>query len=135
MGRTGAITPVAVFEPVNLAGTSVSRAVLHNQQFIDERDIRIGDTILVRKAGEIIPEVIKTVCHDENSMRFSLPSECPVCGTSAVRYEDESVLRCPNTDCPAQLLKNIIHFASKDAMNIDGLGPAIVQVLLEKEHY
>lgn len=133
VGRTGAITPVAVFEPVNLAGTSVSRAVLHNQQFIDERDIRIGDTILVRKAGEIIPEVIKTVCHDENSMRFSLPSECPVCGTSAVRYEDESVLRCPNTDCPAQLLKNIIHFASKDAMNIDGLGPAIVQVLLEKE--
>lgn len=133
VGRTGAITPVAVFKPVNLAGTSVSRAVLHNQQFIDERDIRIGDTILVRKAGEIIPEVIKSVSHNEESLPFSLPSECPVCGTTAIRYEDESVLRCPNTDCPAQLLKNIIHFASKDAMNIDGLGPAIVQVLLEND--
>ncbi|MDE6103742.1 MAG: NAD-dependent DNA ligase LigA, partial [Oscillospiraceae bacterium] len=129
VGRTGAITPVAVFEPVNLAGTSVSRAVLHNQQFIDERDIRIGDTILVRKAGEIIPEVIKSISHNEESLPFSLPSECPVCGTAAIRYEDESVLRCPNTDCSAQLLKNIIHFASKDAMNIDGLGPAIVQYL------
>lgn len=132
VGRTGAITPVAVFEPISLAGTSVSRAVLHNQQFIDERDIRIGDTILVRKAGEIIPEVIRSVAHSRESVPFSLPSECPVCGTAAVRYEDESVLRCPNTDCPAQLLKNIIHFASKDAMNIDGLGPAIVQLLVEK---
>lgn len=113
VGRNRRNNAVGCFEPVNLAGTSVSRAVLHNQQFIDERDIRIGDTILVRKAGEIIPEVIKTVCHDENSMRFSLPSECPVCGTSAVRYEDESVLRCPNTDCPAQLLKNIIHLLQR----------------------
>ncbi len=132
VGRTGAITPVAVFEPIILAGTSVSRAVLHNQQFIDEKDIRIGDVILVRKAGEIIPEVIKSVKHCENSAPFSLPEKCPVCGTSAVRYEDESVLRCPNTDCPAQLLKNIIHFASKDAMNIDGLGPANISLLLEK---
>ncbi len=132
VGRTGAITPVAVFEPVNLAGTSVSRAVLHNQQFIDEKDVRIGDTILVRKAGEIIPEVIRSVSHGENSEPFMLPEKCPVCGTDAVRYEDESVLRCPNTDCPAQLLKNIIHFASKDAMNIDGLGPAIISVFLEK---
>ncbi|MGN1480454.1 NAD-dependent DNA ligase LigA [Porcipelethomonas sp.] len=133
VGRTGAITPVAVFEPVSLAGTSVSRAVLHNQQFISEKDIRTGDIILVRKAGEIIPEVIRSVSHSENSVPFLLPEKCPVCGTSAVRYEDESVLRCPNTDCPAQLLKNIIHFASKDAMNIDGLGPAIISVLLEKE--
>lgn len=133
VGRTGAITPVAVFEPITLAGTSVSRAVLHNQQFIDERDIRIGDTILVRKAGEIIPEVIKSVAHSENSSKFFLPKCCPVCETMAVRYEDESVLRCPNKDCPAQLLKNIIHFASKDAMNIDGLGPAIVQLLLDND--
>lgn len=132
VGRTGAITPVAVFEPIILAGTSVSRAVLHNQQFIDEKGIRIGDVILVRKAGEIIPEVIKSVKHCENSVPFSLPEKCPVCGASAVRYEDESVLRCPNTDCPAQLLKNIIHFASKDAMNIDGLGPANISLLLEK---
>lgn len=132
VGRTGAITPVAVFEPIILAGTSVSRAVLHNQQFIDEKDVRIGDIILVRKAGEIIPEVIRSVSHSENSVPFKLPEKCPVCGTEAVRYDDESVLRCPNTDCPAQLLKSIIHFASKDAMNIDGLGPAIVSLLLEK---
>lgn len=132
VGRTGAITPVAVFEPIMLAGTSVSRAVLHNQQFIDEKDIRIGDIILVRKAGEIIPEVIRSVKHSDNSLPFKLPEKCPVCGTDAVRYDDESVLRCPNTDCPAQLLKSIIHFASKDAMNIDGLGPAIVSLLLEK---
>ena len=133
VGRTGAITPVAIFEPVTLAGTSVSRAVLHNQQFIDEKDIRIGDTIVVRKAGEIIPEVIKSVCHGADSKPFTLPASCPVCGTHAVRYEDESALRCPNTDCPAQLFKNIVHFASKDAMNIDGLGPAIIQSLLDKK--
>lgn len=132
VGRTGAITPVAVFEPIMLAGTSVSRAVLHNQQFIDEKEIRIGDIILVRKAGEIIPEVIRSVRHEADSEAFRLPGKCPVCGTVAVKYEDESVLRCPNTDCPAQLLKNIIHFTSKDAMNIDGLGPAIISVLLEK---
>lgn len=133
VGRTGAITPVAVFDPVILAGTSVSRAVLHNQQFIDEKDVRIGDTIVVRKAGEIIPEVIKSVRHEEGSKPFMLPENCPVCGSKAVRDEDESVLRCPNTDCPAQLLKNIIHFASKDAMDIDGLGPAIVSLLLENK--
>ncbi|MGN0622200.1 MAG: NAD-dependent DNA ligase LigA [Porcipelethomonas sp.] len=132
VGRTGVITPVAVFEPVSLAGTSVSRAVLHNQQFIDEKEIRLGDTILVRKAGEIIPEVIRSVRHCSNSVPFRLPENCPACGSKAVRYEDESALRCPNRDCPAQLLKSIIHFASKDAMNIDGLGPAIVSLLLEK---
>lgn len=131
IGRTGAITPVAVFDSVMLAGTSVSRAVLHNQQFIDEKDIRINDTILVRKAGEIIPEVIKSVSHAENSVPFMLPENCPVCNTKAVRYEDESVLRCPNTDCPAQLFKNIVHFTSKEAMDIDGLGPANIQVLLD----
>ena len=131
IGRTGAITPVAVFDSVTLAGTSVSRAVLHNQQFIDEKEIRINDTILVRKAGEIIPEVIKSVAHAENSVPFKLPENCPVCGSKAVRYEDESVLRCPNTDCPAQLFKNIVHFASKDAMDIDGLGKANVQLLLD----
>lgn len=131
VGRTGAITPVAVFEPILLAGTSVSRAVLHNQDFIDEKDIRIGDTIKVRKAGEIIPEVIKSVCHAENSVPFKLPELCPVCKTPSVRYEDESVLRCPNNECPAQLLKSLIHFASKGAMNIDGLGPANMKLLTE----
>lgn len=132
VGRTGAITPVAVFEPITLAGTSVSRAVLHNQDFIDEKDIRIGDRIIVRKAGDIIPEVLKSVSHSENSEAFKLPEKCPVCGTPSIRYEDESVLRCPNAECPAQLLKNLIHFASKEAMNIDGMGQAIVSLLVEK---
>lgn len=133
VGRTGAITPVAVFDQVLLAGTSVSRAVLHNQQFITDKDIRIGDTIVVRKAGDIIPEVLKSVSHIENSVPFMLPECCPVCGTKAVHIDEESALRCPNTDCPAQLLKNIIHFASKGAMNIDGLGDAIVTLLVENK--
>ena len=132
VGRTGAITPVAVFEPVLLAGTSVGRAVLHNQDFIDEKKISIGDIITVRKAGEIIPEVLNVAQKGENSETFKLPEYCPECGTKAIRYEDESVLRCPNVDCPAQIKRNIIHFTSKGAMNIDGLGPAIVEVLLDK---
>lgn len=131
VGRTGAITPVAVFDPVMLAGTSVSRAVLHNQDFITQKDIRINDKIIIRKAGEIIPEVVKSVSHAENSKPFILPANCPVCGTESVRYEDEAVLRCPNPDCPAQLLKSIIHFASKGAMDIDGMGDAIVKALVE----
>lgn len=133
VGRTGAITPVAVFEPILLAGTSVSRAVLHNQDFIDEKDIRIGDTIVVRKAGEIIPEVLRSVSHSEGSVPFRLPAVCPVCGTPSVRDEGESALRCPNMECPAQLLKNMIHFASKNAMNIDGLGEANMKLLVEKK--
>lgn len=133
VGRTGAITPVAIFEPVLLAGTSVSRAVLHNQEFISEKDIRIGDIILVRKAGEIIPEVLKSVSHGENSVPYRLPEYCPVCGDKAVKFADEAVLRCPNVDCPAQLKRNIIHFASKGAMNIDGLGEAIVTALLDNK--
>lgn len=131
VGRTGAITPVAVFDPITLAGTSVSRAVLHNQQFIADKDIRVGDMIRVRKAGEIIPEVLASVSHQPDSVPYTLPTHCPVCGTEAVRDPEESVLRCPNTDCPAQLLKNVIHFASKGAMNIDGMGPAIAQALLD----
>lgn len=131
VGRTGAITPVAVFDPILLAGTSVSRAVLHNQDFINEKDIRVGDTIVVRKAGEIIPEVLRSVSHKENSVKFTLPSVCPVCGTPSVRDEGESVLRCPNVSCPAQLLKNMIHFASKNAMNIDGLGEANMRLFVE----
>ncbi|MBO6115562.1 MAG: NAD-dependent DNA ligase LigA [Ruminococcus sp.] len=131
VGRTGAITPVAVFDQIILAGTAVSRAVLHNQDFIDEKDIRIGDTILVRKAGEIIPEVLGSVSHGADSQPFRLPEVCPVCGTPSVREEGESVLRCPNVECPAQLLKNLIHFASKNAMNIDGLGPANMKLLTE----
>lgn len=133
VGRTGAVTPVAVFEPIILAGTSVSRAVLHNQDFINEKDIRIGDIVTVRKAGDIIPEVLNSVSHEENSVTFRLPEVCPVCSTRCVREDDESVLRCPNVECPAQLLKNMIHFASKNAMDIDGLGDANMKLLVDSE--
>lgn len=131
VGRTGVITPVAIFEPVTLAGTSVSRATLHNQEFISEKDVRIGDIITVRKAGEIIPEVLSSVSHEENSVPYKLPDKCPVCGAETVRYADEAALRCTNVDCPAQLKRNIIHFASKGAMNIDGMGEAVVNALLD----
>lgn len=131
VGRTGAITPVAVFEPVKLAGTSVSRATLHNQEFIDEKDIRIGDEIMVRKAGEIIPEVISSVSHENGAKPYKLPDKCPVCGAETVRFADEAALRCTNIDCPAQIKRNIIHFASKGAMNIDGMGDAVVGMLLD----
>lgn len=131
VGRTGAITPVAVFEPVTLAGTSVSRATLHNQEFIDEKDVRIGDEIMVRKAGEIIPEVISSVSHADGSTPYKLPDRCPVCGAQTVRFADEAALRCTNIECPAQIKRNIIHFASKGAMNIDGMGDAVVGMLLD----
>lgn len=132
VGRTGAVTPVAIFEPIPLAGTLVSRAVLHNQQFIDDKDIRIGDTIVVRKAGDIIPEVVKSVSHAPDSKPFRLPEFCPVCNAPLEKLPEESVLRCVNSQCMAQQLKNIIHFASKGAMNIDGLGEAIATQLFEK---
>lgn len=122
VGRTGVITPVAVFDTIRLAGTDVERASLHNQDFITDKGICIGDRIVVRKAGEIIPEVVRAVCHNEDSVPYTLPESCPVCGTKAER-DDEAALRCVNPDCPAQVMKRMIHFASKDAMNIDGLGP------------
>ena len=131
VGRTGALTPIAIFDPVQLAGTSVSRAVLHNQDFITERDIRIGDRIIVRKAGDIIPEVVKSVAHAEYSVPYTIPDKCPVCGADAVRDEDEAVIRCQNPDCPAQLLRSIEHFASRGAMNIEGLGEAVVEQLVD----
>ncbi|MGN0595479.1 MAG: NAD-dependent DNA ligase LigA [Hominimerdicola sp.] len=130
VGRTGVITPVAIFEPVFLAGTSVSRATLHNQDFIDEKNISIGDIIKVRKAGDIIPEVLGAVeKHGEET--FKIPDICPVCGSETVKSEDEAAIRCPNVECPAQIFRSIVHFASKGAMNIDGLGPQIVKALLE----
>ena len=132
VGRTGVVTPVAVFEPVFLAGTSVSRATLHNQDFINEKNIGIGDTIRVRKAGDIIPEVLGSV-EKHSECVFSLPDKCPVCGSQLVRSVEEAAIRCPNVDCPAQIFRSIVHFASKGAMNIDGLGPQIVRVLLDNE--
>ena len=130
VGRTGAITPVAVFEPILLAGTSVSRATLHNQDFIDEKNISIGDIITVRKAGDIIPEVV-CVAEKIGTDTFKIPDKCPVCGSDVVKSE-EVAIRCPNVDCPAQIFRSIVHFASKGAMDIDGLGPAIVDTLLDK---
>ena len=133
VGRTGALTPTAIFDPIMLAGTSVSRAVLHNQDFITEKDIRIGDTIVVRKAGEIIPEVLYSKEHAEESVPYFIPSVCPSCNSAVFKSEDEAVIRCINPECPAQLSRNIIHFASKAAMDIDGLGPAIVDTLIENK--
>ncbi len=130
VGRTGAITPVAVFEPITLAGTTVSRAVLHNQDFISAMNVNVGDRILVRKAGEIIPEVLRVVEKGENSGFFRLPEVCPACGSPTVRDGEEAVLRCVNPECPVQLMRNLIHFASRDAMDIDGLGGALVEKLV-----
>lgn len=132
VGRTGALTPTAVFDSIMLAGTSVSRAVLHNQDFISQKDIRIGDTIIVRKAGEIIPEVLKSVSHAEGSVPYFIPRICPSCKSEVFESDDEAVIRCINPDCPAQLTRNIIHFASKGAMDIDGLGPAIIETLIDE---
>lgn len=129
VGRTGALTPTALFEPVQLAGTTVGRAVLHNQDYIMQKDIRIGDRIVVRKAGDIIPEVVASVSHAPDSVPYTIPDICPVCGAHTVREEDEAVIRCPNPECPATLLRHLIHFVSRGAMNIDGLGPAQLEAL------
>ncbi len=131
VGRTGALTPTAVFTPITLAGTTVSRAVLHNQDFINEKEIGIGDTIIVRKAGDIIPEVVGVSKHS-GGCTYKMPEKCPSCGALVYREEGEAALRCTNTDCPAQLVRHLIHFASRDAMDIEGLGPAVLGLLLEK---
>lgn len=131
VGRTGALTPTAVFEPVTLAGSTVSRAVLHNQDFINEKDIRIGDTIVIRKAGDIIPEVLRAVAHKEGSETYQIPTSCPSCGEKVLREEGQAALRCINPNCPSAIFRSIIHFASRNAMNIDGLGPAIVQAFID----
>lgn len=133
VGRTGAITPVGIFAPVLLAGTTVSRAVLHNEDFIREKDIRIGDTVIIRKAGEIIPEVVSVHAHSDTSTEFVFPENCPSCGSSLTREEGEAVLRCTNTDCPAQLMRHLIHFVSRDAMDIDGMGPAVLHQLVDNK--
>lgn len=130
VGRTGVLTPTAVFEPVLVAGSTVSRATLHNQDFIDEKDIRIGDRIVIRKAGDIIPEVLRVVLHKKPSEKFLLPSVCPSCGAPVIREEDEAAVRCVNPECPAQLLRNLIHFCSRDAMDIDGMGEAVLEKLV-----
>lgn len=129
VGRTGVLTPTGVFEPVTLAGTTVSRATLHNQDFITEKDVRVGSRVILRKAGEIIPEVVAVVENPEGTQPFHLPEVCPSCGEPVSRPEGEAATRCTNPQCPAQLLRHLIHFASRDAMDIDGLGPAILEQL------
>ena len=132
VGRTGVLTPTAVFEPVLLAGSTVSRATLHNQDFITEKDIRIGDEVAVRKAGDIIPEVVRVVSHAENSVPYILPPICPSCSAPVIREEGEAAVRCVNPECPAQLLRNVIHFCSRDAMDIEGLGDALVEKFISE---
>ena len=129
VGRTGVLTPTGVFDPVLLAGTSVSRASLHNQDYITQKDIRVGDTVVLRKAGEIIPEVVSVARHGGGEP-YRLPEVCPSCGEKVFRLEDEAALRCVNPECPAQLLRNLIHFASRDAMDIEGMGPAVLEQLI-----
>ncbi len=131
VGRTGALTPKAVVEPVRLAGTTVTNATLHNQGFIDEKDIRVGDTVLIRKAGEIIPEVLGVVKEKrpKGTVPFKLPDRCPVCG-APVSKDEEAAVRCTGAECPAQLLRNIVHFASRNAMDIEGLGIAVAELLI-----
>ena len=133
VGRTGVLTPKAVLTPVRLAGTTVTNATLHNQDYIAEKDIRIGDTVIVQKAGEIIPEIVEVVKDQrpEGTAPYTLPEVCPVCGAPVVRDEDGAALRCTGAECPAQLLRNLTHFASRDAMDIDGCGPAVVQQLVD----
>lgn len=133
VGRTGTITPTAILEPVRLAGTTVSRATLHNEDYINEKDIKIGDTVLVQKAGDIIPQVVQVVKDDRNGneIEFKFPDKCPVCSEPTVRLEGEAAVKCINISCPAQIRRGIIHFASRDAMNIEGLGESIVGLLLD----
>lgn len=131
VGRTGALTPIGIFEPILLAGTTVSRATLHNQDFIDELGLCLGDTVIIRKAGEIIPEVVSIVKHCDNSSSYLLPTKCPSCGSKVHRESGESVLRCTNPECPAQLLRNLIHFVSREAMDIEGLGEAVLSQLVD----
>ncbi len=133
VGRTGILTPVAELEPVRIAGTTVKRATLHNEEEVERKDIREGDMVIVEKAGEIIPEVVSVVLEErkKDSRKFKMPDKCPVCGEKSVKYEGEAARRCINIKCPAILEGSIIHFASRDGMDIEGMGPALVQQLLK----
>ena len=135
VGRTGTITPTAVLEPIRLAGTTVSRATLHNEDYINEKDIKINDTVLVQKAGDIIPQVVEVIKERRTGeeIEFKMPEECPVCGEPTVRLEGEAAVKCINISCPAQIRRGIIHFASREAMDIDGLGESIITLLLKQD--
>ena len=134
VGRTGVITPMAILEPVNVAGSNISKTTLHNEDFIKEKDLKIGDTVVIQKAGDVIPEIVEVVKNkrDGSERDFEMPKVCPVCGALAVREEGESAIRCTGVECPAKLFRNLVHFVSREAMNIDGLGENIIQQLLDK---
>ena len=132
VGRTGTLTPVAELTPVLLAGSTIARATLHNQDYINEKDIRVGDTVLIQKAGDVIPEVVRVLTEKrrEEAQPFNMPNTCPICGTQTIKIQGEAAIKCPNAQCSAQILRGIIHFASRDAMNIDSLGPAVIEQLV-----
>lgn len=134
VGRTGAITPMAILEPVKVAGSTISKTTLHNEDFIKEKDLRIGDTVVIQKAGDVIPEIVDVIKEKRNGTEvlYEMPKICPVCGAPAVREEDEAVIRCTGIECPAKLIRNIEHFVSREGMNIDGLGINIAELLIEK---
>ncbi len=135
VGRTGVITPMAILEPVKVAGSTISKTTLHNEDFIKEKDLRIGDTVIIQKAGDVIPEIVEVVANKRTGQEneFIMPRKCPVCGAEAVREEGEAAVRCTGIECPAKLYRNLVHFVSREAMNIDGLGENIIGVLLEKK--
>ena len=135
VGRTGVITPMAILEPVKVAGSTISKTTLHNEDFIKEKDLKIGDTVVIQKAGDVIPEIVK-VNKDKRTGKeidFEMPLVCPVCGAQAVREEGEAAVRCTGIECPAKLYRNLVHFVSREAMNIDGLGENIISQLLDRE--
>ena len=134
VGRTGVITPMAILEPVKFAGSTISKTTLHNEDFIKEKDLKIGDTVVIQKAGDVIPEISKVVKEKRTGKEkdFEMPRVCPVCGAEAIREEGEAAVRCTGIECPAKLFRNLVHFVSREAMNIDGLGENIIQQLLEK---
>ena len=134
VGRTGVITPLAILEPVKVAGSTISKTTLHNEDFIKERDIKIGDTVIIQKAGDVIPEIVKVAKNKRTGeeIDFEMPTVCPVCGAPAIREEGESAVRCTGIECPAKLYRNLVHFVSREAMNIDGLGENIINQLLDR---
>ena len=135
VGRTGVITPMAILEPVKVAGSTISKTTLHNEDFIKEKDIRVGDTVLIQKAGDVIPEIVKVLTEKRTGEEkpFEMPKYCPVCGAEAKREEGEAAIRCTGIECPAKLYRNLIHFVSREAMNIDGLGENIIKQLLDRK--
>ena len=134
VGRTGVITPMAILEPVKVAGSTISKTTLHNEDFIKEKELKIGDTVVIQKAGDVIPEIVKVLKEKRTGKEkeFEMPKICPVCGAEAIREEGEAAIRCTGIECPAKLFRNLVHFVSREAMNIDGLGENIIQQLLDR---